>query len=124
MPKELQQNFEQKLNRYEEEKRMPLVSRMEERALTKGIQQGLQQGIQQGLQQGLQQSQEILRGTIVNILQMRFETVPNDSIAAINRIEDMTELQRLLMASVTINSLVDFGQLLPKNLDSNPNNNN
>ena len=96
LPEELQQRFAQKLTNYEEEKQMPLLSRMEER----------------GLQRGLQQTQQILRSSIINILQIRFETLSPELIAAINRLEDISELQRLLMVAVTINSVADFGALL------------
>jgi hypothetical protein len=102
LPEELQQSFEEKLTRYEEERQMPLLSRMEER----------------GLQRGLEQTRQILRTSLINILQVRFETVLPEVIAAINSLEDISELQRLLMVSVTINSVADFGQLLQQNRES------
>ncbi len=99
LPEELQQSFEQKLTSYEEERKMPLLSRMEER----------------GLERGIQQTQQILRASIINILQIRLETLSPELIAAINRLEDISELQRLLMVAVTINSVADFQELLQEN---------
>ncbi len=109
LPEELQQSFENKLTSYEEERQMPLLSRMEERGLLKGIEQGTRQGIEQGLDRGTRQT---LQSTIIRILQARFETVPNELINAISSLEDISELQRLVMASVTMNSVADFGQAL------------
>ncbi|MCP2730544.1 transposase, partial [Symplocastrum sp. BBK-W-15] len=79
---------------------MPLLSRMEER----GLQQGVERGTRQTLQSG-----------IIRILQIRFETVPTELINAINSLEDISELQKLIDISVTTNSLADFGQILSQN---------
>ncbi|MCP2732378.1 DUF4351 domain-containing protein, partial [Symplocastrum sp. BBK-W-15] len=100
LPEELQQSFEQKLTSYEEERKMPLLSRMEERGLAKGARQTLQ-------------------STIIRILQVRFETVPPELINEINSLEDILELERLVMTSVTINSVVDFGEMLSQNRNTN-----
>ncbi len=103
LPEELQQSFEERLTRYEEERQMPLLSHMEERA------------IQRGREEGLQQTRQILRSSIINILQVRFEAVPPELIEAINSIEDISELQRLLLETVSVNSVADFEQLLSQN---------
>jgi hypothetical protein len=96
LPEELQQSFEQKLTSYEEERKMPLLSRMEERG-----------------------TRQTLQSTIIHILQVRFETVPPELINEINSLEDILELERLVMTSVTINSVVDFGQMLLQNRNTN-----
>ena len=105
LPQELQQSFEDKLTRYEEERQMPLLSRMEER----GLEQGLEQGTRQGLEQGTRQT---LQSNIIRILQIRFEIVPSELINAINSLNNISELQRLLVVSVTTNSIADFEQIL------------
>ncbi|HBL11674.1 MAG TPA: transposase [Cyanobacteria bacterium UBA11162] len=101
LPQELQQSFEDKLTRYEEERQMPLLSRMEER--------GLEQGTRQGLEQGTRQT---LQSNIIRILQIRFEIVSTELINAINSLNNISELQRLLVVSVTTNSIADFEQIL------------
>ena len=98
---ELQQSFENKLTSYEEERKMPLLSRMEERGLLNGIEQGLDRGTRQTLQ-----------ATIIRILQARFETVAPEIINRLNSLEDISTLERLVMNSVTINSIADFEQML------------
>lgn len=110
LPQELQESFERKLIRYEEERQMPLLSRMEERGLLKGIEQGFDRGTRQTLQSG-----------IIRILQIRFETVPNELINGINSLADISELQKLIDTSVTTNSLADFGQILSQNQTENRN---
>ncbi len=82
---------------------MPLLSRMEERGLQKGLEQGTRQ---------------TLKSNIIRILQVRFEAVLPEVIATSNNLEDISELQRLLMVSVTINSVTEFGQLLQQDPNS------
>ncbi|MCP2727885.1 hypothetical protein [Limnofasciculus baicalensis] len=113
LPEELQQSFENKLTSYEEERQMPLLSRMEERGLLKGIEQGTRQGLEQGLERGLERgTKKTLQATIIRILQARFEIVPTELINGINSLEDISKLERLVMTSVTMNSIADFGQVL------------
>lgn len=73
LPEELQRSFEEKLTRYQEEMRMPLLSRIEQRAMQAGIERGIQQNA---------------RESVIEILEMRFEEVPAQLREAINRIED------------------------------------
>lgn len=94
LPQELQQSFEQKLTRYEEERKMPLLSNMELRGIEKGTRQTLQ-------------------SNIISLLQKRFKVVPDELSKSINDIDDISELQRLLLETVSINSVTDFQQLLP-----------
>ncbi|MEO1433086.1 MAG: transposase [Cyanobacteria bacterium J06633_8] len=57
------------------------------------------------------------RQNIIEVLEVRFGEVPADLIAQINDlgdIEDMSGLKQLLKQAVTINSLEDFEQILPK----------
>ena len=95
---------------------MPLISRVEERAmkraLEKGFQQGFEKGFEQGLQQGLQQFREGLQETVVKILQHHFESVSPELVAAINAIEDISVLKQLIDHSLESNSLEEFEQLL------------
>ncbi|WP_416350934.1 Rpn family recombination-promoting nuclease/putative transposase [Rivularia sp. UHCC 0363] len=57
------------------------------------------------------------RENIIEVLEVRFGEVPADLIAQINElgdIEDMSGLKQLHKQAVTINSLEEFGQILPK----------
>ncbi|NEO18677.1 MAG: hypothetical protein F6J98_48345 [Moorea sp. SIO4G2] len=91
---------------------MPLISRVEERAMKRGFEKGFQQGFQQGLQQGLQEYREGLQETVVKILQNHFESVSAELVAEINAIEDISVLKQLIDHSLESNSLEEFEQLL------------
>ena len=52
LPKALEADFRQELYAYEEQRRMPYVTTVEQAGIEKGLQQGVQQGLQQGLQRG------------------------------------------------------------------------
>ncbi|WP_424098673.1 hypothetical protein [Moorena producens] len=76
---------------------MPLISRVEERAMKRGFEKGLQQGLQE---------------TVVKILQNHFESVSAELVAEINAIEDISVLKQLIDHSLESNSLEEFEQLL------------
>jgi hypothetical protein len=80
LPDELQQSFEEQLTCYHEERQMPLLSRMELRAMQAGIEQG-----------ALQNARE----SVLEVLEIRFEVVPPELIEAINQIEDTSVLKQL-----------------------------
>jgi hypothetical protein len=170
LPKELQQRFEDKLTRYEEERKMPLLSNMELRGIEKGTRQTLQSNIISILHKrfetvpdeliesinniediselqrllletvsinseerkmallsnmelrGIERAtRQTLQSNIISLLQKRFETVPAELVEAINNIEDISELQSLLLETVSINSVADFQQLLSQNPNSQEN---
>jgi septum formation topological specificity factor MinE len=96
LPEDLDRNFQQELIRFEEESRMPYILSFERRAL-----RARQEGI-------LQQ----LREDILEVLQIRFENMPNSLEEAINQIEDDTVLKTLLRQAITISSLEEFQQVI------------
>ncbi|HEY9710191.1 MAG TPA: hypothetical protein V6D48_18430 [Oculatellaceae cyanobacterium] len=109
LPDELQRNFEEQLTRYQEERKMPLLSRMELRAMQKGIEQGIEQGRQEGIEQG---SLQTARESVLEVLEIRFEVVPPELIEAINEIEDTSFLKQLHREAIAVDSLEAFQQLL------------
>ncbi|NEQ88006.1 MAG: hypothetical protein F6K26_51020 [Moorea sp. SIO2I5] len=80
---------------------MPLISRVEERAMKRGFEKGFQQGLQQAFQEA-----------VVKILQNYFESVSPELVAEINAIEDISVLKQLIDHSLKSNSLEEFEQLL------------
>ena len=89
LPDELQRRFEEQLTRYQEERQMPLLSRMELRAMQKGILQNA-------------------RKSVLEVLEIRFEVVPPELIEAINEIEDTSVLKQLLRQAIALDSLEEF----------------
>jgi len=93
LPEELQQSFEEQLNRYQEERKMPVLSHMEIRGMQRGIVQNA-------------------RESVLEVLTVRFEVVPPEVIDTINQIEDVSVLKQLHRQAIAINSMVEFQQLL------------
>ncbi|NET56940.1 MAG: hypothetical protein F6K47_12475 [Symploca sp. SIO2E6] len=93
LPFELQQSFEERLNRYQQERQMPLLSHMEVRGMQRGA---------------VQTAHEWL----LEVLTTRFEVVPPEVIEAINQIEDVSILKQLLREAIAISSMAEFQQLL------------
>ena len=96
-PPELQQQFKQEVKTYQEERKMPLLSRIEEEAMEVGIQRGILQ---------------TRREDIKEILEMRFENIPLSLNEALNKINDELLLKALHRQAITVNSLAEFLQLL------------
>jgi hypothetical protein len=97
LPPELQQQFKQEVKTYQEERKMPLLSRIEEEAMEAGIQRGILQ---------------TRREDIKEILEMRFENIPLSLNEALNKINDELLLKALHRQAITVNSLAEFLQLL------------
>ncbi|MDM8520236.1 hypothetical protein QUF64_09320 [Anaerolineales bacterium HSG6] len=58
LPKKLELQFNQQLDQYEEEQKMPYIISAVRYGIEEGIQQGVEQGIQQGIEEGIQQGVE------------------------------------------------------------------
>jgi hypothetical protein len=101
LPKSLQRSLNQKIIKYEEDKKMPLISPFEQMAEERGMEKGIEKGMQQTLQ-----------GNIISILQKRFGVIPNELVEKINKINDIQELQKLLLETISVNSLIDFENML------------
>jgi hypothetical protein len=93
----LQQNFNQKLDKYEKELNMPFLSTIEEMAIERGARQTRQQDM-------------------IKILQKRLCDPPETMITTIKQIDDMSLLEQLFLESISINSLAEFEQLIANNL--------
>ncbi len=104
LPPELQQNLESKINQYEEEQKMEFLSTMEERAIERSQQIGEQIG-----------AKENCRQNILDLLQMRFNSVPETLVESLNNIEDLAFLKQLLLETIRVNSIVEFEELIQQN---------
>jgi hypothetical protein len=93
LPAELEQEFQQELSQYEEEKRMPYVTSVERMGIEKGILQGT-------LQKG--------REDVVDVLEIRFKNIPSSLADAINQITDTAVLKNLHRQAIILGSLPEF----------------
>ncbi|MEB3340120.1 hypothetical protein [Okeania sp.] len=120
LPPALQQNLETKINQYEEEKKVELLCMMEERGLEKGKQIGQQIGEKIGEQRGEKIGQQIgakqtCRQNILDLLQMRFSSVPETLVETLNNIEDLAFLKQLHLETIRVNSVAEFEELIQDN---------
>ena len=81
--------------------------------IEEGIQKGLQKGLQQGLQQGLQKgARETAQGSIVEVLETRFDGVPVNLIKLIRQVDEVVTLHKLLREAVVVESLEKFTEIV------------
>lgn len=93
LPNPLQQNLDFKIQKFEEERTMPLLSNMELRGVEIGA---------------LRKAQDDIK----TVLQIRLGQVPLDIEEALNNISDLSILEEMLKSAVIVNSLDEFKQSL------------
>ncbi len=76
---------------------MPLVTNIERRAIEKTTKQ-------------------TLKKNITKLLQVRFGDIPENLVTSINQIDDTSFLERLIVSTISVNSLEEFAQLVNSNL--------
>jgi predicted transposase YdaD len=64
-------------------------------------------------------ARENCRNNILKILASRFDGVPELMTNSLKKIEDMTILENLLLASISVNSLEEFQKLIDAELQQN-----
>ena len=101
LPPPLQTEFNEKLEQHEKELNMPFISPIEEMAEERGEAKGARKNCQ---------------SNILKILDNRFDSVPELISNYLQKIEDMTILENLLLASISVNSLEDFQKLIDAEL--------
>jgi len=73
------------------------------------INQGIKQGMKRGMKQGISQA---AREAVLDILQVRFETVPHYIAAAVNQVSDPLLLKRLRKQAVVVASPEELEQVM------------
>jgi flagellar biosynthesis/type III secretory pathway protein FliH len=91
-----------------------MANTIAEKLIEKGIQQGLEKGIQQGLEKGIQQGLEKERELLLEAIVLRFDIIPDDIKADIEKIEDHELLKSLLRHAVKASSLQEFKSMYAK----------
>ncbi|MCL1468500.1 transposase [Argonema galeatum] len=95
LPKNLETEFRQEINSYEETNKMRYVTSIERLAREEGM-------IEKG------------REDIIDVLQIRFQDLPGELVQEINQIEDVEQLKTLHRQAVTIGSLAEFQQAIDR----------
>lgn len=93
LSEDLQLSFDQKLANYQEERKMPLVTNIERRAIERTRKQD-----------------------IIKLLQVRFGDIRENLVTSINQIDDTSFLEQLLVSTISVSSLEEFAQLVNSNL--------
>jgi len=101
LPVELQKSFNETVKVYEEERKMPLLSRMEEMAIEQGIERGIERGTLQNA-----------RESIVTVLRFRLGELPPSLVETLNNQTELPKLKQLLEIALAVNSLEEFEQHL------------
>ena len=109
LPPNLQQNLESKINQYEEEQKVELLCVMEERGIEKGKKIGQQIGKKIGQQIG---AKKTCRKNIIDLLELRFLSVPETLVETLNNIEDLAWLERLILKTLSVNCVAEFEELI------------
>ena len=101
LSEDLQLSFDQKLANYQEERKMPLVTNIERRAIEKTRKET---------------QKETRKQDIIKLLQVRFGDIPESLLENINQIDDTSFLEQIFVSAINISSLEEFAQLVNSNL--------
>ena len=97
LSEDLRLSFDQKFANYQEERKMPLVTNIERRAIEKT-------------------RKETQKENIIKLVQVRFGDIPQSLLENINQIDDISLLEQLLLSTISVSSLEEFAQLVNSNL--------
>ncbi len=93
LPRVLQERFDTKLRQYQEERNMPILSKIERQALETGHQEG---------------SLDMARSAILDVLTVRFNQVPDEVSDRPRQIRDVSRLRHLLQQATVATTIGDF----------------
>ncbi len=101
LPEELEQSFTLEMTNYEEDTKMPYITPLERFAIAKGRKEGI-------LEKG--------RESVIEILETRFDSVPEYLVETINQINNEGVLKVLFKRAITIASLGEFQEFMNQQL--------
>ncbi|MFM7383010.1 MAG: hypothetical protein ACKO1W_08160 [Microcystaceae cyanobacterium] len=103
LPNALQQSLDLKIQQFEEQRTMPLLSNMELRGMERGKEIGKEIGALQNA-----------RASVKTVLAIRFGEVPFEIDSSLEQVFDLSVLEAGLRLAVTVDSLEEFQQSLEK----------
>jgi hypothetical protein len=115
LPKPLEIRFRDRLDRYQEEKRMPYVTSIERLAHEEGLEKGLEKGLERGLEKGREEGRGVaLRAATERILRLRLGDPPPGILAALAGVTDSKALEDLVAQAALAGSFAAFEARLPR----------
>ena len=111
LPEALEHDFREEIIRTEE-KSMPYVTSIERFAIEKGREEGREEGMEKGIEKGHLQA---MRETIMDVLLVRFGSVPANVGPHVESIANLDQLKSLQRLAVTCPSLAEFTRTLAAN---------
>ena len=112
LPEELEDSFRERLNLYEEEKKMPYVTSVERLSKQEGIREGKQEGIHEG-------ALKIAYENLITVIETRFATTILQSRnrfdqlrAKLKSVKDVVFLKRLLKKALIAPSWEEFAEFV------------
>jgi hypothetical protein len=90
---DLQLSFEEKLANYQEERKMPLLTNIEQRTI-----------------------KQTRKQDIIKLVQVRLGDIPENLVANINQIDDTSFLEQIFVSAIDVSSLEEFAQIVNSNL--------
>jgi len=109
LPQELEDEFWQEMQEYEEENRMPYISTIEKMAIKRGMEKGIEQGIEKGIEQGIEKG--IIQGLIAGIklgLRLKFGDEGLKLLPEISEINDVDLIKAIYNEIETAKTLDDL----------------
>jgi predicted transposase YdaD len=109
LPESLKREFWQELRTFEEDRRMPYITSVEEIGFERGIEQGIERGIERGIEQGE-------KSLIIRLLtrRLRPEVMPEALLTEVESLP-LLQLETLGEALLDFQSLSDLEQWLATN---------
>lgn len=100
LPEELEISFWDEVTEYEENKKMPYVTSVEQRGIQKGKEEGIQEGIREGILKGIEA-----------LLEVKFGTEGLGILPEISQIKDLEVLEAILAGIKTKNTLEEIQEI-------------
>ena len=100
LPDRFELQFEKALQELEEGENMRYVTHIERRAKAEGVKEGIERGIERGV--------KAIRESILEILALRFQSIPDELLRQIDKLTELDRLKALLRGAAVAGSLEEF----------------
>jgi hypothetical protein len=107
LPKSLQRSLNQKIIKYEEDKKMPLISPFEQMAEERGMEKGMEKGIEKGIERGIEREKDL----IIRQISRKLGNITLDLQSQVKAL-NIDDLEQLAEDFLDFNSIDDLQEWL------------